>query len=246
MITIALYNIKGGVGKTAGCVNFAYLAAQEGARVLVWDLDPQGAATFYFKEEAKLKGGIKKILDQSKSPTDHVVPTPYNNIDLLPADFGNRHLDAMLDEMKQSKKRFKQVLAPLQGRYDYLFIDCAPGIGIASEAIIAAADVVLFPTIPTTLSIRTWQMANDFFVDNQLSTNKLFAYFNMADIRKTLHSDTMAQFYRHHQFFNNYIPYLSIVEKMGNQLAPIAHFAPSSYAAQCYADLWKEIKKHCG
>jgi len=246
MITIALYNIKGGVGKTAGCVNLAYLAAQEGKQVLIWDLDPQGAATFYFEEEAKLKGGIKKLLSGDAPITDYVKPTGYENLSLLPADFGNRHIDSILDDLKQSKKRFKGLVGQLQGFYDYLFIDCAPGVGTVSEAIFAAADVVLFPTIPTTLSIRTWEMANAFFTDNQLSINKLYAYFSMADIRKTMHNDTLAHFYRNKQFLKNYVPYLSTIEKMGNQQAPVAYFAPTSYATQCFKDVWKELKKLMG
>lgn len=57
MTVLALYNIKGGVGKTAAAVNLAYLAARDGARALVCDLDPQGAATFCFRIKAKVRGG---------------------------------------------------------------------------------------------------------------------------------------------------------------------------------------------
>ena len=57
MTILASYNIKGGVGKTATAVNLAYLSAREGARTLIWDLDPQGAASFYFRVDAQVKGG---------------------------------------------------------------------------------------------------------------------------------------------------------------------------------------------
>jgi cellulose biosynthesis protein BcsQ len=62
MRIIGVYNIKGGVGKTATAVNLAYLAARDGLRTLVWDLDPQGAASFYFRIKPRIKGGSTKML----------------------------------------------------------------------------------------------------------------------------------------------------------------------------------------
>lgn len=247
MTTIALYNIKGGVGKTAGCVNLAYLASEEGKRVLLWDLDPQGSASFYFKIDAQLKGGAKKLLGGDAASFEaNIQPTEYDNLSLLPADFSNRHLDVIIEETKQAKKKLKSLLASLQGSYDYLFIDCPPGIGPLSEAIFAAADFVVLPTIPTTLSIRTYEMVHQFFESNKLDENRIIPYFSMVDIRKNLHNETLGKYYKNKQFLKNYVPYLSTVEKMGNHLAPVAHFAASSYAAQCYRDVWKELKKKIG
>ena len=243
MITIALYNMKGGVGKTAGCVNLAYLAAEQGKKVVVWDLDPQGSATFYFQKTPKLKGGIKKMLQGDIDLSDNIHETEWENLHLIPADFSNRHLDIMLDELKQSKRKFKSLLSQLEGLYDYLFIDCPPGIGTLSEAIFAASDYVVLPTIPTTLSLRTFEMVKGFFEENGLDQTRIRCYFSMVDIRKTLHNETLANYYRDKQFIRNYIPYLSTIEKMGTRLAPVAAFAPSSYAAQCFRDVWKELKK---
>ena len=59
MKVLASYNIKGGVGKTASAVNLSYLAAGEGYRTLLWDLDPHGAASFYFRIKPRIKGGLK-------------------------------------------------------------------------------------------------------------------------------------------------------------------------------------------
>ena len=243
MITIALYNMKGGVGKTAGCVNLAYLAAEQGKKVVVWDLDPQGSATFYFQKTPTLQGGIKKMLQGDIDLSDNIHETEWENLHLIPADFSNRHLDIMLDELKQSKRKFKSLLSQLEGLYDYLFIDCPPGIGTLSEAIFAASDYVVLPTIPTTLSLRTFEMVKGFFEENGLDQTRIRCYFSMVDIRKTLHNETLANYYRDKQFIRNYIPYLSTIEKMGTRLAPVAAFAPSSYAAQCFRDVWKELKK---
>jgi cellulose biosynthesis protein BcsQ len=89
-------------------------------------------------------------------------------------------------------------------------------------------------------------MAHQFFEANKLDENRIIPYFSMVDIRKNLHNETLGKYYKNKQFMKNYIPYLSTVEKMGNHLAPVAHFAASSYAAQCYRDVWKELKKKIG
>ena len=243
MVSIALYNIKGGVGKTAGCVNLAYLAAGQGKKVIVWDLDPQGSASFYFQQTSRLKGSLKKMLQADVSLTENIHETGFENLDIIPADFSNRELDVVLDHLKQSKKKFRSLVNQLEGHYDYLFIDCPPGIGPLSEAIFSAADYVVLPTIPTTLSIRTYEMVKGFFEANQLDTSRIRCYFSMVDIRKNLHNDTIAQYYKDKHFLKNYIPYLSTIEKMGMQVAPVAVYAPSSYAAQCFMDVWKELKK---
>jgi cellulose biosynthesis protein BcsQ len=242
MTSIALYNMKGGVGKTAGCVNLAYLAAEEGKSVLIWDLDPQGAASFYLESEAKLKGGIKKMLQQDVDISENIQETSFENLYLLPADFSNRHLDSLLTEMKQSKKKLKSLLTQMQGHYDYLFIDCPPGIGALSEAIFSSVDCVLMPSIPTTLSMRSWDMVRDFFKEHSLPYEKLLSYFSMVDVRKNMHNETLSEYHHKKHFLKNYIPYLSTVEKMGVNIAPVAMFAPSSYAAQCFRDVWKELK----
>ena len=67
----------------------------------------------------------------------------------------------------------------------------------------------------------------------------------MVDSRKNLHHETMGFFFQNTQFFKNFIPYLSDIEKMGMNEAPLETFAKSSYAAKCYRDLWAEIKKCC-
>lgn len=246
MTSIALYNLKGGVGKTAGCVNLAWNAAAAGAKVLIWDLDPQGSATFYFRQQDKLRHNMKKLLQAEAELAANIVATEFDNIDLIPADFSNRHLDGLLDSLKQSKKRFRSLLAQVQGLYDYLFIDCPPGLGTLSESVFAAADYIVLPTIPTTLSLRTYEMVLAFFEQHKLDASRMRCYFSMVDIRKNLHNDTLAAYYRNKQFLKHYIPYLSTVEKMGTQLAPVGWYAPHSYAAQCFADVWKELKKSIG
>lgn len=101
------------------------------------------------------------------------------------------------------------------------------------------------PVIPTTLSIRTYNMVKDYFKEKTWLSLKLMCFFTMADLRKNMHNEIMEELYKDKCFFPQryYIPYLSDVEKMGIHKAPIMEFANSSYAAKCYRELWTEIKE---
>lgn len=245
MVTIALYNLKGGVGKTAATINLAFLSAQQGFKTLIWDLDPQGSSSFYLGAQASVKNESKKILSNEFELLHAIQATPYENLDVVPADLSARHADVLLHEMKQSRKKIASLLAPLQKKYDVIFLDSPPGISLLHETIFYAADWVLMPNIPTTLSIRSYETVMDYFRANDLDIAKIKCFFSMVDHRKNLHHEVMTEFYKDKVFFKNYIPYLSDVEKMGIQQAPLATFARTSYAAQCYQDLWKEIRKNC-
>jgi chromosome partitioning protein len=243
MTTIALYNLKGGVGKTASCVNYAYLAAADGFKTLLWDIDPQGSASFYYKAKPKVHPGIKKLITKDAVLENAILSTDYELVDVIPADNSAKSTDIMLEEMKGNKNRLKNILKQLDGEYDFVFIDCPPGMGALHENIFQAADIVLMPVIPTTLSVRTYQMVKDYFKEKELDIKKMMCFFTMADLRKNLHHEVMQELYKDKRFFQNYIPYLSDVEKMGVHRAPIMEFANSSYAAQCYRELWTEIKE---
>ena len=147
--------------------------------------------------------------------------------------------------MKQSKKKIATILATVKKEYDIVFLDCPPGISILHDAIFSGADWVLMPNIPTTLSIRSYESVLNYCKENEVDIAKLKCFFSMVDHRKNLHHEVINEFYKDKIFFKNYIPYLSDVEKMGVNEAPLETFAASSYAAQCYRDLWKEITKTC-
>lgn len=245
MVTIALYNLKGGVGKTAATINLAYLSALQGYKTLIWDMDPQGSSSFYLGAQANVKNETKKILSSELELKQAIQATPYEHLDVIPADLSARNADILLNDMKQSRKRIASLLNPLQKQYDIVFLDCPPGISLLHEAVFFAADWVLMPNIPTTLSIRSFETVLDYCKEHELESSKIKCFFSMVDHRKNLHHEVMADFYKDKLFFKNYIPYLSDVEKMGVQQAPLATFAKSSYAAQCYQDLWKEIRKNC-
>ncbi len=245
MVTLAIYNLKGGVGKTAASINLAYASAKEGFKTLVWDLDPQGSSSFYLGAKATIKNESRKILNSEMDLKDAIQATAYENLDVIPADISARHADILLNEMKQSKRKLLSLLSALKNEYDIVILDSPPGISVLHDAVFVAADWVLMPNIPTTLSIRSFETVNDYFKENDLDRSKIKCFFSMVDHRKNLHHEVMNEFYKDKYFLKSYIPYLSDVEKMGVHEAPIETFAASSYAAQCYRDLWKEIRKNC-
>ena len=241
MTTIALYNLKGGVGKTASCVNLAYLAAADGHKTLLWDVDQQGSASFYYK--IKKHNTVKNIFEKNTAIENSIQQTSFEMLDVLAADNSSTGLDALNDEMQNGKNKIKQTLKQLNKEYEFVFLDCPPGFTALSKNIIDAVDIVLMPVIPTTLSVRTYNMVKQYMKENDLDLQKLICFFTMADMRKTLHNEVIETLVKDKKFFSSYIPYLSDVEKMGINQAPIMEYANSSYAAKCYRDLWAEIKE---
>ncbi|MEE2638616.1 MAG: AAA family ATPase [Acidobacteriota bacterium] len=104
MITIATYNIKGGVGKTTTAVNLSYLAAETGARILVCDLDPQAAATYCFRAKPRIRGDGRALVARKRPLARHIRQTDHHGLDLLLAHFSYRHLDLLLDHSKYVRR----------------------------------------------------------------------------------------------------------------------------------------------
>lgn len=243
MKIFATYNIKGGVGKTATAVNLSYLAAREGTPTLVWDLDPQGAATYYFRIKPKVKGGGKRLLRGKRDLDEFIRGTDYEGLDLIPADFSYRNMDLFLDHAKNPVQRLRKLLRPLADEYEYVFLDCPPSVSLMSESVFAAAYALLVPTIPTTLSLRTYKQIRKFFRQQELNIDQILPFFNMVDRRKQLHREIVDQppVYMYNLLKTN-IPYASEVERMGMYRAPLGSFASSSWSAQCYKALWQDVK----
>jgi cellulose biosynthesis protein BcsQ len=241
---LATYNIKGGVGKTAAAVNLAWLAARDGLRTLMWDLDPQGAATFYFRVTAGVKGGGEGLIRRRGELEDAVRGTDYPRLDLIPADFSYRNLDLTLADKKHPARRLDKVLRPLRGDYDVLVLDCPPSISLVSENVFHAADALLVPLIPTTLSLRTFEQLESHLGDERLSQVTILPFFSMVDRRRRLHRETVeALLASEARLLRTEIPYASIVESMGARRAPLGTFAPASPAARAYEQLWAEVRQ---
>jgi chromosome partitioning protein len=247
MKILAAYNIKGGVGKTATAVNLGYLAARDGYRLLLWDLDPQGAASFLFRIKPRVKGGGKALIRGQRSIDDAIKGTDFAGLDLLPADFTYRNLDLVLDAAKQPAKRLASLLAPLRGEYDVIMLDCPPSISLLSESVLHAADLLLVPLIPTTLSVRTLEQLTEFVAGFNGHRPDILAFFSMLDRRKRLHTQILQDLpTQRPDIATSAISALSLVEQMSVRRAPVTAFAPRTAAARQYRELWREARERAG
>ncbi|HEY3737681.1 MAG TPA: AAA family ATPase [Jatrophihabitans sp.] len=239
MRTVALYNIKGGVGKTSTAVNLAYHSAQQGRRTLLWDLDAQGAATYILRVRPRVKGGGKALVRARRPLEDAIKGSDYERLDLLPADFTYRHLDLLLDAEKKPTRRLRTLLEPLAEDYDDIVLDCPPSMSLLSENILRAADLVLVPLIPTTLSLRTMDQLREFVGDQPGRRPHVTGFFSMVDRRRKLHREVAAMLpTQREDIIAEGIPALSIVEQMAARREPVMAFAPQSSAARSYRALW--------
>ena len=237
----ATYSIKGGVGKTTAAVNLAHLSATSGYRTLLWDLDPQGAASFLFRVKPRVKGGGKALIRGTKDLGGAIKGTDFYHLDLLPADFTYRNMDLLLAGTRATS-RLAGLLRPLAAEYDHVFLDCPPSISLVSENVMQAADVLLVPLIPTTLSVRTLEQLTEFVSGFSGHRPQIRAFFSMVDRRKRLHQDVTAKLLAERSgVAATPIPSLSIIERMSAERAPVAAFSPRSQAAQAFRALWAEL-----
>jgi chromosome partitioning protein len=247
MRIIAVTNIKGGVGKTTTAVNLSYLCAASGRPTLLWDLDPQGAATYTLRGEPLERASPKKLLGGKRHLPELILSTGYPGLDLLPADFSYRNFDVHLSERKRPTERLLKMSRSLREVYSALFLDCAPGISLLSENVLRAADAIIVPLLPTPLSVRMLEQLRDFIIGEGWVDLMLLPFFSMVDRRRSLHHDVMAS--TREQFpamLETEVPYWSEIERMSLRRAPIPAFAPSSAAAQIYGALWAEVEARMG
>lgn len=143
---IAVFNQKGGVGKTTTNVNLSACIAQEGKRVCVIDIDPQGNTTSGFGIDKKqLEYSIYDVLINDLPIEETIMHTDYENLDIVPSSAQLAGAEIELTTIQKRELRLKESINRIRDNYDYIFIDCPPSLGLLTINSLAAVDSVLIP-----------------------------------------------------------------------------------------------------
>lgn len=242
MNVLAVYNFKGGVGKTTTAVNLAWLAAKQGHRTLLWDLDAQGGATFLIDAQPGLEGGAKKLLKDKDALIDRIIPSPYAGLDILPSDLSLRHLDRRLAG-DDDDRRIVKMLKPLSEVYDWVILDAPPSLSDLAEQIFRASQALLVPLLPTPLSVLAYGQLRAYLAREKTPKPRLMPFLSMVDARKKLHKDMIEGLpAKEPDLLKTHIPYSSAVERVAVQQAPLGVSAAGSKPAAAFLALWREVE----
>ena len=143
---ISIINQKGGVGKTTTAVNLAAAVGAKGYRVLLVDIDPQGNTTSgYGIDKRNLSSSSYNVLIEGTNPENAIVKTAFENVDILPSDLNLAGAEVELIDLEHRENRIKTAVAKIYDRYDFIFLDCPPSLGLITINALTASDTFLVP-----------------------------------------------------------------------------------------------------
>lgn len=238
MRAIAVYSLKGGVGKTTLAVALAWASATRSARrTLLWDVDPQAAASYLLGAAPQGKHRAQAVFAKEVDPAKLIRPTGIDRLELLPADASLRGLDRFLFGLGK-KKRLLKLIEQVGRDYDRVLLDAPPGLTETSEQVLRAADLIIVPVIPSPLSRRALDEVVAYLDRHSIRRGPILPVFNMVDRRRSLHRTAL-------EADPDWptIPMASAFEAIGAPGGGMARLPAASPAALALFGLWAGIEK---
>jgi chromosome partitioning protein len=247
---IAVANQKGGVGKTTTAVNLSACVAAVGRRVLLFDLDPQANATSGLGLEKKEGGSAYRPLLGDGGLLEKIQPTAYERLEAIPSEVDMCGADIELARVENHLQRVTQALQPVleSQRFDVLFMDCPPSLGVLTLNAFTAADSVLVPLQCEYYALEGISMLNkimgqlhDSGVNSRLEL--LGVVMTMFDSRTNLSNQVVNEVRQHfgEKVFETMIPRSTRLAEAPSFGKPIIHYDKYSSGAASYELLAQEV-----
>ena len=245
---IAIINQKGGVGKSTTAINLSAALGEMGKQVLLIDLDPQGnSSSGLGVEKNRVSRCIYDALLNDNPLTDIIIPDVSKGLDVVPATINLAGAEVELVSEMARENRLKDAIGPMRGRYDYVFIDCPPSLGLLTINALVAADKLLIPIQCEFYALEGVTKLLDSMkrVKSRLnpSLDIYGVLLTMSDNRTTLSRQVSDEVRRYFGkiVFETSIPRTVKLSEAPSFGQPITQYDPTGKGAQSYIDLAKEV-----
>ncbi|MBI5165926.1 MAG: ParA family protein [Magnetospirillum sp.] len=243
---VAVFNQKGGISKTTTSTNLAVCLAAYGKTVVVIDLDSQGDSTKSMGIDPNVKRGIYDLFVGNAEVNDIIIPTPFENVRILPSTYSLAGIEIRLSELKDSQRTLVHILSRLELDADYVIVDCPPALGILPINALAAAQAVIIPVTATPYAndglMRTLPSIK--YVQEGLNKSLLLqgVLFTINDNNKTTRK--INDLIRHRlggTVYRTEIPRDNMVIEAATARLPVCIYDPHSPAALAHLDFTGEM-----
>ncbi len=245
---IAIFNQKGGVGKTTTNINLSASLAKLGKKILVIDNDPQGNSTSGFGlKDIEFEYSIYDALIDEVDATKCIVSTEYENLDVIPSSIDLAGAEIELIDMNSREKRLKRVINSVKDEYDYIFVDCPPSLGLLTINSLVAVDSIIIPIQCEYYALEgVSQLMNTYdLIRNSLNPNIEIEgiLLSMFDGRTNLSIQVVEEVkkYFKDKVYSVLIPKNVRLAEAPSYGMPAIYYDPNSKGAQAYMDLAEEI-----
>ncbi len=246
---IAIFNQKGGVGKTTTNINLAACLAKKGKKILVLDIDPQGNTTsgLGIEKKALKRSSYDLMIEDDINAEDVILKTGVDNLDIIPANVSLSGAEVELAIIRGREKRLKKALNQVKEKYDFIFIDCPPSLGLLTINSLTAVDSVLIPIQCEFYALEgVAQLMNTIEIVRKNLNEKLYVQgviLSMFDGRTNLSVQVVEEVkkYFREKVYKTVIPRNVRLAEAPSYGLPIIEYDPKSKGAEAYREFADEF-----